>query len=246
MKLTVLGNRSPFPTKDGGCSSYLLQDGGQNILIDVGPGTLERLNKVIPYHKITAIIISHLHEDHFLDLLPLHYAIMLDIKRGKRKEALAVYLPFDEGRELDYLRSKVKEEYYLNQIDENTKLNFGDLNFSFKRSNHPKECYAMKALKEDKSLSYTADTGWDEGLIGFVRESDLLIAEASLLERDKDKRKMGHMTVKDSINFAKKAKVNKLLLSHLGSYYKKSDIDKEIENGEVDVELANINGVYNI
>ncbi|MSQ14941.1 MAG: hypothetical protein EXR50_03655 [Dehalococcoidia bacterium] len=38
-------------------------------------GVLSNLQKIIPFHQITAIIIPHLHLDHFLDLVPFRFAI---------------------------------------------------------------------------------------------------------------------------------------------------------------------------
>jgi ribonuclease BN (tRNA processing enzyme) len=246
MKLTVLGNRSPFPVKDGGCPSYLLESDNQKVLIDIGPDSLQELNKHINYYELTAIIISHLHGDHFQDLLPLHYAIMLDIMAGKRKEALTVYLPFDEGKELDFIRSKVGEEYYLQPINEATKLNFGNLNFSFKRSNHPKECYAMRISDGTKTLGYTADTAWDYNLIDFLKDTNLLMVEASLLERDKKKTKVGHLTVKQAVNFGLHAKTEKLLLTHLGAYYPREEIEAEVEEVDTFVEISQVGETYEI
>ncbi|WP_018247888.1 MBL fold metallo-hydrolase [Orenia marismortui] len=246
MKLTIIGNRSPFPVKDGGCPSYLLEFDNQKVLIDIGPGSLQELNKHINYYELTAVVISHLHGDHFEDLLPLHYAIMLDIMAGRRKEALTVYLPYDEGKELDYIRAKVGKEYYLQSINEETKLNFANLDFSFKKSNHPKECYAMKISNGNKTLAYTADTGWDDNLISFLNGSNLLLAEASLLEKDKKKTNMGHLTVKEAVNFGVKAKTEQLLLTHLGAYYPREDIKAEMEKVDISVELSKVGQTYEI
>ncbi|PRX28911.1 ribonuclease BN (tRNA processing enzyme) [Orenia metallireducens] len=246
MKLTVLGNRSPFPVKDGGCPSYLLESDNQKILIDIGPDSLQELNKHINYYDLTAIVISHLHGDHFQDLLPLHYAIMLDIMAGRRKEALAVYLPFDEGQELDFIRSKVGKEYHLQPIDESIKLSFGNLNFSFKRTKHPKECYGMRISNGTKILGYTADTGWDESLISFLSSTDLLMVESSLLEQDKDKTKLGHLTVKEAVNFGVQAKTKQLLLTHLGAYYPREEIEAEVEQVDIPVEISRVGVSYQV
>lgn len=240
MKLTVLGNCSPYPTEFSGGSSYLLQDGENNILLDVGPDTLHNLQKVIPYQQLDAVIISHLHLDHFLDLLPLHYAIMLAIKKGQREEALSVYLPFDDSTELDFIRAKVGEEFHLQELTAERKLEFGDLEFSFYPTIHPQECFAVKATKSNLSLGYTADTGFDQQLINFFAESDLLLAEASLLEQDKERRALGHMTVKEAVEFGAQANVTRLILTHLAATYNLAAIKAEIPEVDFAVEVSKI------
>ncbi|GAB6137021.1 MBL fold metallo-hydrolase [Halanaerobaculum tunisiense] len=244
MKLTVLGNRSPYPVAQAGCSGYLLQTDKQTILLDIGSGVLPELNKIIDYQELDAIIISHLHEDHFIDLLPLHYALMLGQQSGRRQEALAVYLPFTAGQELSYIRNKVGKEYHLQQIKASTSLQLGDLQFDFKQTDHAKECYGIKVSQRDKVVGYTADTAWQEDLTSFFSDSDLLLAEASLLDQDKDKRQAGHMTVKEAVKLGEQAQVQKLLLTHLGSSYQLEEIRAEIPPTEVKVELSRVGREY--
>ncbi|WP_408954958.1 MBL fold metallo-hydrolase [Natroniella sp. ANB-PHB2] len=240
MKLTVLGNCSPYPTKDAACSGYLLQADKQNILIDVGPGTLSNLQQIIPFYQLDAIIISHLHQDHCLDLLPMHYGMEKSIKYGKREEALAVYLPFDGGDELQFIQAKVGDEFHLQQIGQETELELGNLKVSFQRSNHPKECYAIKVDDGVKQFVYTADTGWDKSLLDFAFNIDLLLAEASLLEKDRQYAKAGHLTVKQAVQLGIEAQASKVLLTHFWPEYEQSEIAAEVPETEIEVELARI------
>lgn len=246
MELTVLGNRSPYPTESSGGSSYLVQEKGRNILLDIGPDTLHNLQKVIPYHELDAVIISHLHLDHFLDLLPLHYAIMLAIKNGQRKDALSVYLPFDESPELDFIRAKVGEEFHLQEIKSDSKLDFGELKLCFHPTTHSKKCLGMKICGSNSMVGYTADTALDNELLDFFTGSDLLLAEASLLEKDKDRRSLGHMTIKEAVEFGARAGVNRLLLTHLASTYDLADIKAEIPDVYFDVEVTNVLERYKV
>lgn len=76
MKLHILGRNSGGPGPGGACSGYLVQSGNGNILLDCGPGIIGRLQQIIPIDDLDAIIITHLHADHFLDLIPLAYLLM--------------------------------------------------------------------------------------------------------------------------------------------------------------------------
>ncbi|MGM0370740.1 MAG: MBL fold metallo-hydrolase [Bacillota bacterium] len=246
MELTVLGNLSPYPTADGGCSSYLIQHDNHSILVDVGSGTLGNLEEVIPCHELDAVIISHLHLDHFLDLFPLHYAIMIAIQNGLRQEPLEVYLPFSASEELDFIRAKVGDEFHLQELKEDNNLQFGELEFNFHPTTHSKECLGIKLATADFSLGYTADTSLDESLIKFFKGTNLLLAEASLLEEDANRRSAGHMTVKDAVQFGTKAEVEKLLLTHLSSVYDQQDIKNEIPETDLEVELTKVLETYKI
>ena len=246
MKVTVLGNRSPYPTKNSGCSGYLIQHENKNILVDLGPNTLQNLQKIIPCYQVDVLIISHLHLDHFLDLLPFHYAVMLAMKKGYRQDALAVYLPFTEGSELDFIKTKVGDEFYLEELTTDSKLSCGELEFVFHPTTHSKECFGIKVKGPNSTLAYTADTALDNNLIQFFKGSDFLLAEASLLEQDGERRSSGHMTVKDAVEFGTKAEVGKLLLTHLGSVYQIEDIKAEIPETDFDVELSEVLKTYSI
>ena len=72
MELTVLGKYGPYPKAGGGAASgYLVKNGGDSLLLDMGSGTLSRLLSSVDLKNLGGIFISHLHYDHTTDLLPL-------------------------------------------------------------------------------------------------------------------------------------------------------------------------------
>ena len=75
MRLTVLGKSPSWQDAGGACSGYLLQDDGTAVLIDCGNGVFGKLRQQIDYVDVDAVVISHLHADHFLDLVPYSYAL---------------------------------------------------------------------------------------------------------------------------------------------------------------------------
>ena len=72
-------------------------EGETRVLIDCGPGILSHLQRSYPLSSLTAVLISHMHADHFLDLLPLRYAYKYGLEPAP--EPVAVYLP-PNGEEL--------------------------------------------------------------------------------------------------------------------------------------------------
>ncbi len=71
MRLTVLGGASAGPGPRQGCSGYLVEAGGTRLVLDLGPGTLPELRQHTEMAALDAVVISHMHVDHMLDLLAL-------------------------------------------------------------------------------------------------------------------------------------------------------------------------------
>ena len=70
MRITVLGKSPAWQDADGACSGYLVEGGGQTVLLDCGPGVFAKLRAAVDYVDVDAVVISHLHADHILDLVP--------------------------------------------------------------------------------------------------------------------------------------------------------------------------------
>ena len=245
MELTILGNRSPYPMKEGGCSSYLLQVKEQNFLLDIGSGTLQNLNQVIDYHQLDGVVISHLHEDHWLDLYPLHYAVKRNIKKGLREEPLPVYLPFSEGPELDYIQNKLGAEYQLQPIAAGEDLDLGPIEVEFKLTEHSKECYALRIKGVAQEIGYTADTGEVKSLVEFLTGVDLLLTEATLLPED-DQPDLPHLTINEAVDLGDKTKARKTVLTHLGSEYSRQEIKESLPATSSKVEVSKVLASYNL
>jgi ribonuclease Z len=75
----------------------------------------------------------------------------------------------------------------------------------------------------EKKISFVFDTSFNEKIIPFVKNSDLLICESTFgeeLEERADKYK--HLTVKQTAEIAKKSKSKKLVLTHISQRYSKN------------------------
>jgi len=75
-------------------------------------------------------------------------------------------------------------------------------------------------LEKGKKISIVLDTYMNARIIPFVKNSDILVCESSFDKTLKNKAKEHlHLTSADAGNIAKKAKVGKLLLTHVGQRY---------------------------
>ena len=75
MRVTVLGKSPSWQDAAGACSGYLVQEDGFTLLLDCGNGVFSKLRRHLDYVDVDAVLISHLHADHFLDLVPYSYAL---------------------------------------------------------------------------------------------------------------------------------------------------------------------------
>ena len=71
MQITVLGESPPWPDRGGACSGYLIREGDFTLLLDCGSGVFANLRRHVDYLWVDAVLLSHLHADHFLDLDPV-------------------------------------------------------------------------------------------------------------------------------------------------------------------------------
>src|SRR5580765_665190 len=77
VEITPLGTSACVPNPGNACSAHLLRDGETTLLLDCGPGVIGNLRRHIPaFRGLSGILITHMHKDHFLDLLPLRYGLM--------------------------------------------------------------------------------------------------------------------------------------------------------------------------
>jgi dihydroorotate dehydrogenase (NAD+) catalytic subunit len=96
MKLTVVGCSGSFPSADSACSSYLVEAEGYRLLLDLGNGALGELQKYSGLYDIDAVVISHLHPDHFIDMCG-YFVARYYRHEGGRCAPIPVYGP--EGTE---------------------------------------------------------------------------------------------------------------------------------------------------
>jgi ribonuclease BN (tRNA processing enzyme) len=214
LQLTVLGCHSPYPPIDGAGPGYLLTAGEVRVLLDCGSGVVSKLGQYMDVRRgdLAAVVLSHLHADHFCDLLVLRYARMLGMARGVAT-ALSVYCPAEPVVERAVI--PFREVLAVHHIDEQFRFGLGAMNFSFYRTKHVYPCYAVRVEAGRSSLVYTGDTEWDEGLVEFAARADVLLAEASFTEQGKGENLAQHMSARECGLLAEQARVGKLILTHL-------------------------------
>ncbi|QIB26345.1 MBL fold metallo-hydrolase [Caloranaerobacter azorensis] len=216
MKLTVLGNNGPYPKPGGACSGYLFETDDKKILIDCGNGVLSRLLKICSISDIDVIILTHLHSDHISDIMVMKYAIGVNKMKGKCNVTIPLYTPTDDYEMVK--RLNYNNSFNIIPIEEDTIINLDDIEITFRRMKHPIKTFAVKIRKGKKTFVYSSDTSYNESLIDFSKNADLLLCESGLLEEDREDN-APHLSAKQAGEIGKKAGVKRLILTHFWPEY---------------------------
>jgi len=211
MTLTVLGKYGTFPPAGGACSGYLLRRGRMSVVMDCGNGTLSRLQRFCRVEEIDAIVVSHLHDDHMGDLRILKYAVETKAALGAMKRKIPLFLPRTPERV--FADVNYPAAFDVGVIGEQAPLCIGGLTFTFFRTVHPVETYAIGVSDGRRKLVYSADTAYAPELAAFAKGADLFLCEATTAAGGKVK--LPHLTAEEAAALAREAGVGRLLLTHL-------------------------------
>jgi ribonuclease BN (tRNA processing enzyme) len=256
MKLTVVGCSGSYPGPDSSASCYLLeaQDPEEptrtwRILLDLGSGALGSLHQHVDPLCIDAVLISHLHADHFFDLSG--YYVMRKYHptgpqpripvwgpRSTRSRVAKAYgLPKDPG---------MTEEFLFHRIRRRKPITIGPFTVTARRMDHPIEAYAFRVECDGRVLVYSGDTAKCDELVELAEGADLLLAEAAFRD-DADNPPHIHMTGSDAASLAREARAGLLVLTHIPPWHdKQMAIDEAYGHFDGQVLLAAAGSVYQV
>jgi ribonuclease BN (tRNA processing enzyme) len=230
-RLTVAGSSCSVPRPDRACSSYLIEDGETSVVFDLGSGSLANLRRYADYDRLGAIVISHMHADHFLDLIPLRYALRYGTRQ--RAEKLPVYLPPGGLATLKQLVSAFADEggeflsdvFALEEYDPSQPLHIGSAKLRFAPTAHYVPAFAIRWDRNGSSLTYSADTAPDEHVTALARGSNIFLCEATLRVDECEIGPRGHSSGREAATMARDAGVERLVLTHYGEESTSADLD---------------------
>ncbi|MCA1841533.1 MAG: MBL fold metallo-hydrolase, partial [Actinobacteria bacterium] len=220
--VVVLGASGTFPTKDGAATGLLFRGDSAHVWVDAGTGTFANLQRYVDYFDLDAVVLSHLHLDHILDIYPLYYGLRYSVRSTSTPTRMDVYAP--AGTEAFLARMLYKGDGdepqdfcdYLSfqTIGSGQERTIAGFSFRFAATRHPTETLAMRVERDGRSLTYTSDTAPDDTLIALAKGSNVLIAEASLQVPNESLTDV-HMTAEQAGKLAADAQVDRLVLSHV-------------------------------
>jgi ribonuclease BN (tRNA processing enzyme) len=215
MRFIVLGSGTCVPSLKRNAPGYFLEVSQRSIFVDCGSGTLLQLERTgRSYRDLDAVFITHTHPDHVSDLMPLIHALGGTPEFRREKDLLIVGPP---GMEKFYERClcsvmRKSRTFHIEIIEMEDKLDLGYTHVLASRTVHSAQSFAYRFSDGERSVVISGDCDYDEGLIELSQNTDLLVLDCSYPEALKE---AGHLSPKECGRIARKARVKRLLLSHL-------------------------------
>jgi ribonuclease BN (tRNA processing enzyme) len=232
VKLTVLGKSPSWQDAGGACSGYLIEEGDFGLLLDCGNGVFAKLRKFRDYVDIDTVLISHLHADHFLDLVPYSYALTY----APRQQPVPVpphsgtqhparpRLVAPPGATATFRRvvgawgneDLIENAFSLFEYDPGATVEAGPLRLSFQEVPHFTQTFAVDITpaKGGGRITYGADCSPGDELVEIARDTDLLIVEATL-PRPERTGVRGHLTAAEAGEHARRAGAKRVVITHI-------------------------------
>jgi len=215
VQLTVIGSSPAWPNPGSVHSGYLVEAAGcGRLLLDCGPGVLGRLREweLLP---VDAIVVTHLHLDHFGDLVPWCWLTHHGLGAGASPK---LHLPPGGLEALEEVAATWGHErmfegvFEVAEYRESAPFDAGGFMIETHRVDH----YGMSAFglratpPGGPTLGYSGDTGPCEGLRRVAAGASLLLCEATLAAASDDPPLRGHLSGDEAVAAAD----GRVLLTH--------------------------------
>jgi ribonuclease BN (tRNA processing enzyme) len=254
LQLTIVGCSGSYPGPDSPASCYLVEavgsdgEGGDRtwrILLDLGNGALGALQRYADPLSIDAVLLSHLHADHCIDMTS--YYVLRKYHPSGQQPPIPVWGPKGTARRLarayDLPRKPgMQEEFEFHRLGK--PFTVGPFRISAAEVDHPVPAYAFRIEVAGTVLAYTGDTGPTGSLLDVAARADLLLAEASFRESDDNPESL-HLTGFQAGELAAKAGAKRLVLTHIPPWHASDGMLAEARTSyDGPVELAAAGAVY--
>ena len=232
MRITVLGKSPAWQDAGGACSGYLIEDGETTMLLDCGNGVFAKLREHRDYTDLDAVLISHLHADHFIDLIPYSYALLLTPRQ--QPVPVAGHPGTDDParprlvappRAVETFRAVVgawgderliEEAFRVEEYGRDSVVEIGSLRATFTEVPHFILTHAVNLTSTNGGGRFTfgADCRPCNELVEAARDTDLLFVEATLPRPERSGIR-GHLTPGEAGDHARRAGAGRVVLTHI-------------------------------
>jgi ribonuclease BN (tRNA processing enzyme) len=222
--ITVIGAGPAYTDRAGAVgASYLVTHGDTKLVLDLGQGTFSRLAGTVEPSTLDAIVVSHLHPDHFVDLVPMRHYLRWEFLPPRRQRIIG---PQDLPNRLDALHADGRfssEAYDLEALSETT-FQVGSLTISARRVHHIPDSFAFRVAPggDEPGLVYTGDCGRATDIDPLVCPGDTLLSEVSFGPGPGDPG-AAHLDGPSVGALAARTGVRRVLLTHLGMHLDKDE-----------------------
>ncbi|HSO65065.1 MAG TPA: MBL fold metallo-hydrolase [Ornithinibacter sp.] len=255
MRVTVIGCSGSFAGPGSPASSYLVQaeaDGRTwNLLLDLGSGALGALQRHLPPADLDAVLVSHLHPDHCVDLCGLY------VYRRYRPEPpltrrLPVHGPTGTAERIAMMYHGLEPDgmhgqFVFGVVADAVPLTIGPFTVTPYAVNHPVEAYGYRVEADGAVLAFTGDTDACDNLTPLLRDADLALVDSAFVD-GRDTVTGIHLSGSRAAQAAVRAGgVQRLVLTHIPSWNDPEECRAQAQDvwtGKV--ELAEADEVYHL
>ncbi len=236
MKFTVLGSGSSVPHSSRSSSAYWLETFGGTILLDCSAAAIHRMaEENLDWTNLDVIWLSHFHLDHIGGIAPFLFGTRHAPEMQNRTKPLKICGA--KGLE-KLLRSfdaahnyKLFEQPFPVEISEVEPLEtfaiLSGVQIVTMKTPHTDESLAIHIRdRDDKTLVFTSDTGFDKSIGAFARGADLFVLECSFF---KDKPAEKHLELAEAMFLVRYANPKRALLTHFYAEWDEVDFAEEVK-----------------
>jgi ribonuclease BN (tRNA processing enzyme) len=244
-----LGKSPAWQDAGGSCSGYLVEDAGYTLLLDCGNGVLGELRRRRDYARVDAVVLSHIHADHCLDLIPFSHALTLS-PRGAGRPLLR--LPPGARRSMRTITATLGDADLIDEAFEAAEyapaeaLALGPFTLRFAEVPHYVRTFALDVRDDDGGrFTFSADCGPNDALVALARETELLLIEATLAAPEGGEGRRGHLTAREAGEHGARAGARRLVLTHFSDELDGERVARDGAEGfGAPVELARVGAEY--
>ena len=229
MELIVIGAGPAYTDRRGAAAaSYLVLAGDAAILLDLGQGAFPNLASTIEPSGLAAVVVSHLHPDHFIDLVPLRHYLRYEFAPPRRVRLLG---PAGLGDRLDALHGHPGFAAVALDVEALAQgaQRIGPFEVEARLVTHHGESYALRVsvagsagAPSGPGLVYSGDCGRAADLVPLIRPGDTLLSEASF-GAGQVPAGAEHLTAADAGRAATDGHAARLLLTHIQIGYSRAE-----------------------
>jgi ribonuclease BN (tRNA processing enzyme) len=226
-EVVVLGSAGTRPGAGQVCSGYLFRTPSARVVADLGYGSSSTLYHIVAAGEIDAIVLSHRHADHCVDLVGLYYAMRF---HPDGPLSVDVYAPpgtgeFMSGMVGDNSEPAFRDLCRFHEVGAGDRLRFGDIDVEVHDSIHVVPSISVRVEHNGRVVTYSGDSAGGDPLVTAARDADLFICEASWLGSPDDYDDGIHLTASGAGQVAQDAGVGHLLLTHI---WPDNDLDRSV------------------